>query len=415
MNVGREFLVVILFFALATTASACPFCSALPHTLSDDLEESSVAVVVHCRGASAGVDGIYTCKMQITDVIKGDSVLKNSVVEVESSTQLSTNSVYWLVSFGDEELNWAPPELISTDAIGYLRGLSRLPENGVTRLSYFLNFLPHQDDFIAADAYNEFAEASLDEIHGLRERLDRRWVIAQLQNGSTPVHRRRLCWTFLSQCGTAADIGLFDDAMRKREIDHDYDPGMDAAIACLITLGGESSLARIEREFVSNPATTYADRIAAINAIRVHGTEYGVISRSRLAATLRRLLDRPELADLVIPDLARWQDWSAVDRMVELFSESTEETSLLKPAIVRYLKACELPEAAEALGKLRSIDKQAVERAESSMLLYSGVASVPVPMSMSDIGPPKTASGEPSWQSENDTKNQPRQGEPRRR
>ena len=93
MNVGREFLVVILFFALATTASACPFCSALPHTLSDDLEESSVAVVVHCRGASAGVDGIYTCKMQITDVIKGDSVLKNSVVEVESSTQLSTNSV----------------------------------------------------------------------------------------------------------------------------------------------------------------------------------------------------------------------------------------------------------------------------------------------------------------------------------
>ena len=31
------------------------------------------------------------------------------------------------------------------------------------------------------------------------------------------------------------------------------------------------------------------------------------------------MLDRPQLADLVIPDLARWEDWSVMDRLVELF------------------------------------------------------------------------------------------------
>ncbi|MCG8651392.1 MAG: hypothetical protein MI861_16245 [Pirellulales bacterium] len=322
--------------------------------------------------------------MRITDVVKGDPTLKNSVVEVASLRALSGDSVFWLVGYGETSLQWASPKSISTEGVSYLRGLSGLPERGPQRLAHFLRFLQHPDELVAADAYNEFAEASLEDIAGLRDKLDRQWVIAQLRDVSLPRHRRRLCWTFLSQCGTAADVSLFDDSLGNRRVDATFDPGMDAAISCFIALGGERALTRIERDYLANPDAEYLDSFAAISAIRVHGTELKVIPRERLAKALRHVLARSELADLVIPDLARWGDWSAIDRMVELFEASTEQTSFLRPATVLYLKTCPLPAAAEALDKLRSVDSKAVQLAESSMMLYSGVASVPVPPPDSD-------------------------------
>ena len=42
-------------------------------------------------------------------------------------------------------------------------------------------------------------------------------------------------------------------------------------------------------------------------AIRFHGTEGDVIPRSALVESLHHVLDRKDLADLVIPDLARWK------------------------------------------------------------------------------------------------------------
>ena len=205
------------------------------------------------------------------------------------------------------------------------------------------------------------------------------WVISQLRDVSVPVHRRRLCWTFLSQCGTATDASLFDELLRKRQVDPTFDPGIDAAIACLIALDGERGLSRVERDFLANPDAEYVDTFAAIGAIRVHGTDLKVLPRERLATALRHVLNRPALADLVISDLARWEDWSAIDRVVELFERATEETRFVKPAAVLYLKSCPLPAAAKALEKLRTIDSTAVELAEASMMFNRGLATVPVP------------------------------------
>ena len=355
---------------------------------------------------SEETDGFRICRMRITEVIKGDPTLKNSVVEVASIRELSGDTVYWLVAYDEECLQWTPPTDISTEAVAYLRGLSALPEGGPGRLEYFLGYLQHADDFVAADAYNEFAEASLKDIAGLKDKLDRQWVIDQLSDVSVPLHRRRLCWTFLSQCGTPADVSLFNDSIRKHRTDPTFNPGMDAAIACFIALGGEPALTRVERDYLSSPTAGYADTFAAVNAIRVHGTELNIIPRERLAEALRHLLGRPELADLVISDLARWGDWSAIDRMVELFEMSTVETGLLRPAAVRYLKTCPLPAAAEALERLRAIDSQAVQLAESSMLLYSGLASLPVPPP--DPDDPTSGMAEPALPNVAEKQSEPR-------
>ena len=216
----------------------------------------------------------------------------------------------------------------------------------------------------------------MEDIAALSDKLDRTWVINQLRDVSVPRHHRRLCWTFLSQCGTASDTSLFDESLRSRRIDATFDPGMDAAIACFIALGGEQGLTRIEQDYLANPDAEYLDSFAAISAIRVHGTDLNFLPRDRLAAALRHVLSRPALADLVIADLARWEDWSAMDRVVELFVGATEETRFVKPAAVLYLKNCPLPAAAEALDRLRAIDPKAVQLAESSMMFYPGLATV---------------------------------------
>ncbi|MEL6106370.1 MAG: hypothetical protein AAFU85_10050, partial [Planctomycetota bacterium] len=155
--------------------------------------------------------------------------------------------------------------------------------------------------------------------------------------------------------------------------------GLDAAIACYLALGGEEALARIERDYLASHSATDSETFAAVSAIRVHGTEFGCFPQSRLTAALRQVLNRPALADLVIADLSRLEDWSAVDRMCELFEEAPAGNRLVKPAVVLYLKTCPKPEAVTALQKLRRIDSEAVRFAEASLRMYPGLPSIPVP------------------------------------
>lgn len=363
----------------ASLASACPFCSALAPTMSDDLEASTAVVIARHESIAEESEGFRLYRMRVTKVVKGDPKLANSVIEVPSLQELPHDGAFWTIGYGETSIDWVARKRVSPIAVPYLLGLGRLPESGPRRLEYFLRYLQHDDELVATDAYDEFAEASLEDIAALSDQLDREWVTNQLRDASVPRHRRQLCWMLLSQCGTASDAGLFNESLRRRDVDPTFDPGMDAAIACYITLAGEQGLARVEREFLANPGTEYLDSFAAISAIRIHGTELKVLRRERLAASLRIMLSRPALADLVISDLARWEDWSAIDRVVELFEGATEETRFVKPAAVLYLKTCPLPAASQALARLRALDPEAVKLAESSMLLYPGLATLPVP------------------------------------
>ena len=62
------------------------------------------------------------------------------------------------------------------------------------------------------------------------------------------VHRRRLCWTLLGICGSEADIEIVEELIARRRVDPDFDLGLDAALGCYLTLGGERALATVERD-----------------------------------------------------------------------------------------------------------------------------------------------------------------------
>ncbi len=103
-----------------------------------------------------------------------------------------------------------------------------------------------------------------------------------------------------------------------------------------------------------------------IIAIRVHNEEFKTITTERLQAAFRMVLTRNELADLVIPDLARWEDWTVIVRLEELFQQSNKATQFVKIPIINYLRVCPKPEAALALARCTALDPVAVRRAEAA-------------------------------------------------
>ncbi len=92
-------------------------------------------------------------------------------------------------------------------------------------------------------------------------------------------------------------------------------------------------------------------------------TEVEIVDRQKLIATVRKLLTRPRLADMVIPDLARWGDWSCLDSLVAMFKDPTANPTWIRVPIFRYLMECPLPQAKVHLEELKQLDPDAYQRA----------------------------------------------------
>jgi hypothetical protein len=121
----------------------------------------------------------------------------------------------------------------------------------------------------------------------------------------------------------------------------------------------------------------FAETYAAVMALRFLGEESDLVPRERVLASLRLLLEEPKLADLVIADLARWQDWSVVDRLVAIFKDAQADNIFVREPIVNYLRACPLPAAAAAVAELETIDPEACRRAATLAGLAAAIAPPP--------------------------------------
>ena len=71
------------------------------------------------------------------------------------------------------------------------------------------------------------------------------------------------------------------------------------------------------------------------------------------------------MADMVISDLARWEDWTVVEKLATIFREATtDETSWVRTPIITYMEACPLDDAKTYLKEFRELDPDAATRAD---------------------------------------------------
>lgn len=353
------------------SGEACPFCAPVSQTFTEEMASMDAVVIARLTNLPAVATGTTAVRQEvpkatfeIVDVLKGTSHLgATKTLQTLFFGTAKTGEMFLVMGVDPPEIAWSTPMKVSERSAVYLRKLGDLPPKGADRLGFFQKYLEDQDATLARDSYDEFARAPYSEIQQLKPRLDREQILTWIKDPQIPANRRRLYLVMLSVCGGPQDLALLEQMLRSE--DRQARAGLDAIIGCYLTLAGPEGMPLIEELFLKNTKAEYADTYAAIMALRFHGTETEIIPRARILQGLRHILDRIQLADLVIPDLARWEDWSQMERLVTLFKQADDKSSWVRVPVINYLRACPRPEAKQYLEELEKIDPDAVKRASS--------------------------------------------------
>ncbi len=362
---------LIAVFCLTAPADACPFCNAVSQTLRQEMAAMDAVVIgTAMQGDATRNKDSGEVLMRVEQVLKGDKLVSaEQEVKAVYYGDVTAGRRFLLSGVDPPAMQWSCLPL-SRRAEKYVVDVTQLPDSDLDRLRFYQNFLQDDESMLARDAYDEFAVAPYAAVRSLGPEMDRDRLKEWIRDPEMSTDRKRLYLTMLGVCGDEKDLPMLEEMLRSTQ--KSTRGGLDALIACYLTLAGEKGLPLINEQFLANQKSPYADTYAAIMAIRFHGTEGEVIPRSALVESLHHVLDRADLADLVIPDLARWSDWSQIDRLTKLFIEADPDNNWVRVPVVNYLRACPLPAAKEALKKLEEVDPESVRRANTFF-------SIPVP------------------------------------
>ena len=348
----------------------CPFCSTVNRTFTEQLSSNEVAVVAKLvelppppKEDEDGYLEFSKGKFEIVGILKGEKIVNEGM---NFRTQLigtyKVGEKFLVMGVNPPRIAWTTPMRTNDRVFRYLQDIQTLPPKGPERLVFFQNYFEDKESILAFDAYDEYALAPYEDLIAMKDKMDRPRLVAFVKNPKTTVLRRRLYLTMLGVCGTEKEAKLLEEYIKSG--DRKKQAGLDALLACYLRLKGAAGLPLVEETFLKDKSVDYVDVVSAVMALRFHATECDVIPQKRIVESVKLLLDRPKVADMVITDLARWEDWTVVDRLVDMFKESDTETAWVRVPIITYLRACPDPKAAEYIEELRKIDAEAVERAD---------------------------------------------------
>jgi hypothetical protein len=228
----------------------------------------------------------------------------NLLANLSSSiAQLSTPSPTLTLS---ETHAWDPSAALPTNADEneYIRKAPAPELPPPKRVGYFVRHLNSGVQSIAADALHEVSLAGVKHI-------------ATLSSSDTQLLRAYIVRP------TAKD---------------EFRAGLDRLIAGYLLAEGASGLEVFEESLFKDKERQIFETYAGLQALRfIWSRNDGSIQKERMRQTLRTLLDRPQLADLVIADLAKWEGWSVQDELMSLYGTEGFKAKLMKRAIIRYM------------------------------------------------------------------------------
>jgi hypothetical protein len=407
----RPFLFALLaVLGISEVALSCPFCSATAQTLRQDmssmdvvafgeLQPSSNVQPVTNSASEAGENLAGVASFKIVESLRGSTIVPvGEIISAPYYGPAKSTGRFLLMGVQQTEVLWSSPLPITAEAESYLRLASKLPEDRAERLKFYLGFLENHESLLARDSYDEFAQTPYEDVKRIRDSLDRLKLIEWIKSPEVAPDRKRLYYTLLGIIADKQDAAFLESLLKST--DDTIRSGLDALIACYLTIVGEAGLPTIDELFLKNTRASYPDTFAAVMALRFHGTEGGVIDREKIVSSMRWMLERPDFADLVIPDLARWEDWSQIERMAKLFREADDNSSWVRVPVVNYLRACPLPEAKTTLAELEKIDPKAVKRAATFFPIPQPAAAQPAEEAKVDPATPEDSKSEK--QSENE-------------
>ena len=364
----------------ANNVAICPFCTPVAPTFAEEMRSTDAVLIAELvkRGKrevtskkvakelgfqSTTPSAIGKSDLKIIKVIKGEKFLKaGDTIQAYVFGDAVKGDKFFLTGVEPPAFSWSTMKA-SQRVIDYIAAIQKLPADGPRRLGYFLGYLEDKEEVLARDSYDEFALAPFADVKALKELIDRKKLRTWIEDKDIPASRKGLYFTLLGIAGNKEDAKFLKELMSSG--DDRKKAALDSMIACYITLMGAEGLETIEELFLANKKASYSDAFAAIAALRFHGSEAKILKKEEIVKSLRYMLDRDDLADLVIPDLARWEDWSVIDKLVKLFKAADPETSWVRMPVVNYLRACPLPKAKKLMVDLEKLDPKTFKRARA--------------------------------------------------
>ncbi len=368
---------------IAGAGCACPFCDAPALMMSEQIGQCDHMLrgkwlegekPVSLRGGSS--------KFEILDVAfsKGDRFQKGQIVVMPQYIAGSDTSTYTLMGPDDRLEDWHVPSEVTEASWTYL---SKMPPGvkdakaQTERLQYFLDYFEHPDLLVSNDAFAEFASAPYEVIVPLKDHLPREKILGWLQDPKTPVTRTGFYGMLAGICGRAEDAPILEKKIVT--LDADFRLGIEGVMAGYMMICGEEGLKKLEEvKILSKTAISkdgkeitlpFSETYAVMQALRFMWTyEPDRLPKDRLKQSMHLLLERKEMADLVITDLARWKDWSIQDRLMTMYGDENYDIPAIRRAIVRYLYYCSQEKNEPGADGTRTSTEDAV-KAEANMKL----------------------------------------------
>lgn len=324
-------------------ATACPFCSSPSLTLAEQVANSDATALVQWVSATKPVEGqddgstVFAVKQILRNYKDGFKVGDKITLPRYRAAKVGDLSMVLGTQTGKaNNIEWGSPLEVTDASFNYIAHAPSPETPAAKRLEYYSKFLEFSDELISNDAYGEFANAPYADIALIADKLPRDMIRKWVTSPQTPATRLGLYGLLMGLCGTAEDAKLIEAKITTPT--DDFRLGIDGLISGYLLLTGSKGLNLIDETKLRNKDVKFSETYAAMSAVRFMW-QYGEgrIEKERLRESMRILLDRPELADLVIADLCRWKDWSIQDRLMKIYGEGEFNVPSMKRAIVRYM------------------------------------------------------------------------------
>jgi hypothetical protein len=376
------------------SVASCPFCNAEGQTLTKEINLASLVIFGTLKEGKLSSDGIDgTTDFIVENTIKRHDILDKAIKKVDGKQMLTLSRYLG----GDREKNYkwvifcdvfkgkidpyrGMPVKKDSDPSKYLAGALAVKDKPQPeRLKFFFKYLDDPDVEISNDAYKEFAYADYKDYKDMAKELPADKIAGWLQDPKTPTFRYGLYGSLIGHCGTDKHAKvirkMLDDPERR------LTSGIEGLLAGYVLLQKKEGWDYV-RGILKDTSKEFTTRYSALRTTRFFWDfRPDVVSKKDIVEAVSILLDQPDVADLAIEDLRKWQAWDKTDGILDLWNKNTHDIPIIKRSIVRYALCCPAERAKAFVAERRKADPDAVQSAEDLLKLEANppAAATPAP------------------------------------
>lgn len=383
MPIGKHLIgvgaVLAVLIALPAASVACPFCPSAGQTLLGEVNQAHLIVYGTLSNAQRDPNefGKGTTDLDIEVIVKDNEVLKNKKKitlprYVPPDPKNKTKHLIFCEVYKGE-LDPYRGEAVPPDSqiADYLKGAIELKDKEVSaRLAYFFKYFDSADWAVSGDAFQEFSNADYKDVRVAAAKFDPDHIIKMLKDPNTSKARLGLLGLLIGHCGKGephakALRAIIDDPEVKQAT------GLDGLLAGYVLLAPKDGLDYVAG-ITKDAKADFLVRYAALRCLRFFW-EYrdDVLKKADVVAAILPLIDQPDIVDLAVEDLRKWEQWDLAPRVLGLFDKPSHDASIIQRSIIKF--ALSAPpahqESAAFVARLRADPKQAERVRDLEQLL----------------------------------------------